>query len=79
MNSLLTISTLLLALTLEEDLQALGTNGRGVTLSTCADMELRDVRVIEPNPIDGATRGAGIHIDAFCKRITGSGFVPDSR
>ena len=57
-----------------EDLQAADAAGRGVGLSTCADIELRGVRVLGPNRIGRATDNAGIHIDAFCKRITGSGF-----
>jgi polygalacturonase len=56
---------------LVEDLQSVDAASRGVTLSTCADIELRDVRVLDLNRTDGARDGAGIHIDAFCKRITG--------
>ncbi len=47
-----------------EDLQSAAAPGRGITLSTCADIELRAVRVVAPNSDEG-----GIHIDAFCKRI----------
>jgi len=49
-----------------EDLQAVGAPDRGITLSACTDIELRGVR-----------SGAGIHIDEFCKRITGSGLGLD--
>jgi hypothetical protein len=53
-----------------EDLQSVDALGRGVTFSTCADIELRGVRVLDPNRADDAPDNAGIHIDAFCKRIT---------
>jgi hypothetical protein len=62
---------------LVEDLQSIDPSGRGVTFSTCADVELRDVRVLDPNRADGARDNTGIHIDAFCKRVTGSGVVPE--
>jgi len=58
---------------LVEDLQSVDAAGRGVTLSTCADTELREVRVLDTDRSDGARGDTGIHIDAFCKRITGSG------
>ncbi|HTE35074.1 MAG TPA: hypothetical protein VK630_00895 [Reyranella sp.] len=57
------------------DLQSADAAGRGITFSTCADVELREVRVLDPNRANGTRDNTGIHIDAFCKRITGSGVV----
>jgi len=59
---------------LVEDLHSVDASGRAVTFSTCADVELRNVRVIRA---DGARNDSGIHIDSFCRRITSDGLMLD--
>jgi hypothetical protein len=53
---------------LVEKLESTDAAGRGVTLAACADIELRDVRVLDPGT--GARNGGGLHIDALCRRIS---------
>ncbi|MCW5735494.1 MAG: hypothetical protein KIS73_15275 [Enhydrobacter sp.] len=60
-----------------EDLQSVDATGRGVILSSSADIELLDVRVSRAIEGNDARDDTGVHIDQFCKRITGNSFVLD--
>lgn len=55
-----------------ENLRSVDASGHGIVLSSCADIELRNVRAPGPTGTN-----AGIHIDQFCKRITGNSIVLD--
>ncbi len=57
-----------------ERLESIHAPNRGVILASCADVTLRGVRVVRPNQAGEPMDDAAIHIDAHCRRISGSGF-----
>lgn len=52
-----------------EDLRSVDPAGRGIVLSSCADIELRDVRAQGPSGAERLQDRARIHVDRFCRRV----------
>ena len=57
-----------------ENFQSINAPTSACIVSSCADVTLRGVRIVFPNRLNDPVDNSGIHIDAFCKRITGTDF-----
>ncbi len=57
-----------------EGIESINSPERGITLTSCADLQLEGVRVIYPNRVDDPLNNAAYYQDEYCKRIAGRGF-----